>query len=170
VADATRRLLTNYECHLVLFSGMNELQVPGNLIAELILENGNWQITCDDTHSKFRRIPVDWSAGIHMDKLGTTKFGTTMSNKNNNSDSLFSNQDTIVRREWINSALDGVRSRLGSGQESDVIAGNIDGANIEANEAECASTLTGQAEEVAAAPAKRGLYVAWSSRERRSGT
>ena len=147
------------------FSGMNEMKVPGNLIAERILENGNWQITCDDTHSKFSCIPVDWSAGIHTDK-----FGTTMSNKNNNSDSLFSNQDTIVRREWINSALDGVRSRLGSGQEPDVIAGNIDGANIESNDAECASTLTGQPEEAADVPAKRGLYVAWSSQERRSGT
>ena len=93
-----------------------------------------------------------------------------MSNKNNNSDSFFSNQDTIVRREWINSALESVRSRLHSGQESDAIAGCIDGANTDVNEGKCMPEEQAQANSPAEGSAQRGLYVAWSSQERRSGT
>lgn len=88
-----------------------------------------------------------------------------MSNKNNNSDSLFSNQDTIVRRAWINSALEGVRSRLGVGLESDAVAGNID-ANGDAR----APAASGQPADAASGAGQPGLYVAWSSQERRSGT
>ena len=93
-----------------------------------------------------------------------------MSNKNNNSDSLFSNQDTIVRRDWINSALESVKSRLRSGQESDAVAGYIDGANIDADEGKSAPEVKGQANAPAEGSTQRGLYVAWSSQERRSGT
>jgi len=93
-----------------------------------------------------------------------------MSNKNNNSDSLFSNQDTIVRREWINSALESVRSRLHTGQESDAIAGCIDSANTAVNEGECIPEEQAQAKSPAEGTTQRGLYVAWSSQERRSGT
>ena len=88
-----------------------------------------------------------------------------MSNKNNNSDSLFSNQDTIVRRAWINSALEGVRSRLGVGLESDAVAGNID-ANGDAS----VPAASGQPVDAASGAGQPGLYVAWSSQERRSGT
>jgi len=91
-----------------------------------------------------------------------------MSKKNNN-DSFFSNQDTIVRRAWIDSALEGVRSRLGVGLEPDPVAGHINGVNIDASDD--APAPTGQPAEAAGESRQpAGLYVAWSSQERRSGT
>ena len=93
-----------------------------------------------------------------------------MSNKNNNNDSLFSNQDTIVRREWINSALEGVRARLGSGLDTGAVDGNVDGINIDTNDSAPASEESRQPAKASRGSSQRGLYVAWSAQERRSGT
>jgi hypothetical protein len=89
-----------------------------------------------------------------------------MSNKNNN-DSIFTNQDTIVRREWINSALNSVRSRLGSRAENDHVAGNSDN-NAVGQPAEESKQPDPAERQVSSG--QRHLYVAWSARERRSGT
>jgi len=78
-----------------------------------------------------------------------------MSNKNNN-DSFFTNQDTIVRRAWINSALESARSRLAPSSEHDAVIGYIDANDV------------GQA--AAGSAEQPHLYVAWSSQARRSGT
>ena len=93
-----------------------------------------------------------------------------MSNKNNN-DSIFTNQDTIVRRAWINSALDSVRSRLGSGTENDAAAGNIAGTNnSNAVGQPPAASRKSAAVEHQDGSGQPQLYVAWSSQARRSGT
>jgi len=91
-----------------------------------------------------------------------------MSNKNNNSDVPFSNQDTIVRREWINTALESVRSHLHADRESDVLAGAIEVAYNDAGDGE--HLANEQATAAAGDSPNRGLYVAWSSQKRRSGT
>ena len=93
-----------------------------------------------------------------------------MSNKNNNNDVLFSNQDTIVRREWIKSALESVRSRLHADREPDASAGAIEGAYSDASDGESSADANEQATAAAEDSPNRGLYVAWSSQERRSGT
>jgi hypothetical protein len=96
-----------------------------------------------------------------------------MPNKNNNN-SIFTNQDTIVRRDWINSALDSVRSRLGSGSENDAVAGDVV-RNNDSNAVGQPPENPQPAEAAKAAKAQDSsgqphLYVAWSSQERRSGT
>jgi len=96
-----------------------------------------------------------------------------MSKKNNNSDAFFRNQDTIVRRAWINTALEGVRSRLAAGLEPDAVAGNVDNMNVDANSDPRPPALSAQATDAANAASgsgQPGLYIAWSSQERRSGT
>ena len=52
-----------------------------------------------------------------------------MSNKNNN-DSFFTNQDTIVRRAWINSALESARSRLAPSSKHDAVIGYIEANDV----------------------------------------
>ncbi len=89
-----------------------------------------------------------------------------MSNKNNN-DSIFSNQDTLVRRAWINSALDSVRSRLSSGAENDAVAGNLDSNAVGQPPVEPRQPEAANHQDSSEQP---NLYVAWSSQERRSGT
>jgi hypothetical protein len=135
--------------------------VPGNLIAEPFLEIENCLIACDDFHGKIWFAPVKLVTGIY-----TGQFGTTMSNKNNN-DSIFSNQDTLVRRAWINSALDSVRSRLGYGTENDSVAENSDSNAVGQPPVEPRQPEAAEHQDSSEQP---HLYVAWSSRERRSGT
>jgi hypothetical protein len=135
--------------------------VPGNLIAEPFLEIENCLIACDDFHGKIWFIPVKLFTGFF-----TGQFGTTMSNKNNN-DSIFTNQDTIVRRAWINSALDSVRSRLGSGTENAAVAENLDSNAVGQPSVESREPEAAERQDSSKQP---HLYVAWSSQERRSGT
>jgi len=84
-----------------------------------------------------------------------------MSN-DNDKDDLFTNEDTLVRRAWIDSALDSVRSRLGNTQdrpEPDSEPAEAPADNDRSATA-CSSRRAGRPK----------LYVAWSAEERRSGT
>jgi hypothetical protein len=79
-------------------------------------------------------------------------------------ESTFSNEDTLVRRAWIDSALTSVRSHL------DAHVGDSGlypvGADSGAERAEVEQNAAAQP----TAGDKPRLYVAWSSGERRSGT
>lgn len=80
--------------------------------------------------------------------------------KNHDKEDLFTNEDTLVRRAWIDSALDSVRSRLG---------GTPDNCETPDSDEE-----TGQSAAPTETRSSKGqrpkLYVAWSATERRSGT
>ena len=81
--------------------------------------------------------------------------------------STFSNEDTLVRRAWIDSALTSVRSHLDAhvGDSGPFPAG-AEGAASGAEMAEVEQNAAAQP----TAGDKPRLYVAWSSGERRSGT
>jgi len=88
-----------------------------------------------------------------------------MSDKNKNEE-FFRNTDTLVRRAWIESALEGVRASLGSGLSA-----------LEFGDAADAPAAAGAERpplaQSAGAPAgksKPRLYVAWSAGIRRAGT
>jgi len=89
-----------------------------------------------------------------------------MSNKKNN-ESIFSNEDTLVRRAWIDSALNSVRSHLSSGMsESEPTS------FVSADSASAQPEVSSQSSKpvVRSQPRERpNLYVAWSSDARRSG-
>ena len=76
----------------------------------------------------------------------------------------FTNEDTIVRRAWIESALEGVRGRLNS------IYPEFGAGLQETGPDEIPEQPAARPD--AAAPQRRRpqLYVAWSSPTRRSGT
>lgn len=78
-----------------------------------------------------------------------------MENKKQN-EALITNEDTLVRRAWIESALEGVRSHIDA-PLSPAEAGNI-GRNAD------------EEREPTAESERPHLYMVWSSRERRSGT
>ena len=86
------------------------------------------------------------------------------------SDAPFTNEDTIVRRAWIETALASVRSRLGSqypDPDAATAGTGIDGSSP-ANDAEQNDSDRPALEPAAAR--RSGLYVAWSAPARRSGT
>jgi hypothetical protein len=74
--------------------------------------------------------------------------------KGNNN--LFTNTDTIVRRDWIESAIESVRSRL---DEPLPVAGSIGPDSFEADFRDDAVESSGP-----------HLSLVWSADERRSGT
>ena len=74
----------------------------------------------------------------------------------NNKNRYFSNEDTIVRRAWIESALAGARSSVLTGQLS---ASDLPEASVPAHEPDQAHDSR-----------PSGPYLAWSASERRSGT
>ena len=79
-----------------------------------------------------------------------------MSDENqNNKNQLFSNADTIVRRNWIESAVQSARSSL--------FTGPLDSAALPDA---AVQPEKGKARQ----PERRGPYLAWSAGERRSGT
>ena len=78
-----------------------------------------------------------------------------MENKKQN-EALITNEDTLVRRAWIESALEGVRSHIDA-PLFPAEAGDLDWSADE----ECEPTAESE---------RPHLYMAWSSRERRSGT
>jgi hypothetical protein len=90
-----------------------------------------------------------------------------MSNKKNN-ESIFSNEDTLVRRAWIDSALDSVRSHLSSGtsesETTSVASGDAASAHPEVSSQSSKPVVRSQPQE------RPNLYLAWSANERRSGT
>jgi len=92
-----------------------------------------------------------------------------MSDKKNNKNRPFTNEDTIVRRAWVESALEGVRERL----QTDTTEADIsDQGPVENVAAEAAAVTPATVPETAQRPAsaRPGLYVAWSAPARRSGT
>jgi hypothetical protein len=78
-----------------------------------------------------------------------------MENKKHN-EALITNEETLVRRAWIESALEGVRSHIDAPLPP-AEAGNL-GRNAD------------EEREARAESERPHLYMAWSSRERRSGT
>jgi len=86
-----------------------------------------------------------------------------MSDKNIKEE-FFRNEDTLVRRAWIESALDGVRASLSSSFNALEFG--------EPASTPAASELQPTAETKVAAVGKNrpALYVAWSAGARRSGT
>jgi hypothetical protein len=78
-----------------------------------------------------------------------------------NNDSLIKNEDTLVRRAWIESAVEGVRARV----ETSMSHAEVDALVREELPADVAA-CTDEADE-ADGPQ---LYVAWDADERRSGT
>ncbi len=95
-----------------------------------------------------------------------------MSDKKQN-DTAFTNEDTIVRRQWIESALESVRGQLDSGcpdPDAAISDTSVDGEPAQ----DTAETDSGPAAEAAGNPrmdaTRPRLYVAWSAPERRSGT
>jgi hypothetical protein len=82
-----------------------------------------------------------------------------MSNKNNK-DEFFRNEDTLMRRAWIESALEGVRSTLGSNFNA-----------LEFGEPAASSNPpVSESRPSAAATQRPALYVAWSAGRRRART
>ena len=78
----------------------------------------------------------------------------------------FTNEDTIVRRAWIETALEGVRGQLGSLCPDTAIAGAGISEDI-ASETTPDDRPQSRASETKGRPQ---LYVAWSAPQRRSGT
>jgi hypothetical protein len=75
-----------------------------------------------------------------------------------NNEKSFSNEDTLVRRAWIDSALEGVRAQIDAPlPAAETAAYVVEGAGMHPEQSE--------AEEE-----RPGLYLAWSADERRSGT
>lgn len=85
---------------------------------------------------------------------------TDKSKNKNKKNSMFSNQDTIVRRAWIESALESARSSRTENESDNYSHGHV------------ALPLEGEsaAESPAGSDSQQGLYLAWSSQERFSGT
>ena len=75
--------------------------------------------------------------------------------KQNNNDVHFSNQDTIIRRAWIESAVESVKSSLDPGNFCDAIPHVLD---------EAAPVTESNVSD------RPGIYLAWSGGARRSGT
>ena len=81
-----------------------------------------------------------------------------MSNDNEKPE-LITNEDTLVRRAWIDSAVDSVRAKLGGTPGADDAQDRDD--QVSPSEARCsAKPRSGRPK----------LYVAWSAEARRSGT
>ncbi len=78
-----------------------------------------------------------------------------MENKKHN-EALITNEDTLVRRAWIESALEGVRSHID--------------APLPPAEAGNSGRSADYEREPTAESKRPHLYMVWSSRERRSGT
>lgn len=78
----------------------------------------------------------------------------------------FTNEDTIVRRAWIESALESVRGRLNIAYPDPDAA--IAGTGVDGEEKDDAEQSA--LEPGGARSGRPRLYVAWSSPERRSGT
>jgi hypothetical protein len=83
--------------------------------------------------------------------------------KNHDKEDLFTNEDTLVRRAWIDSALDSVRSRLGGTPDN----GESSDCDEESGQSAAPAAAPGSDSE---RPERPKLYVAWSATERRSGT
>ena len=79
-----------------------------------------------------------------------------MSNKKDN-ESLITNEETLVRRAWIKSAIEGVRARVDTRPHAE--SGNL------AREGFCST-----AEQLQDTGERPQLYVAWDAGQRRSGT
>ena len=86
-----------------------------------------------------------------------------MSDKNKEED-LFRNQDTLLRRAWIESALRGVRASLSGGADAPEFGERA------SCDAPVASETNGAIRPGGAAAKRPALYVAWSAGHRRSGT
>lgn len=80
-----------------------------------------------------------------------------MSNKKDN-ESLIKNEDTLVRRAWIESAVEGVRARVDTPQQ------HAEAGSLAREEFRAA------AEQHRAEGDRPRLYIAWDSGQRRSGT
>lgn len=89
-----------------------------------------------------------------------------MSDKKNRNES-FTNEDTIVRRAWIHSALASVRDRLKTAYPDPDAATAGTGVDGEDDDVEQSAGAAGSHDTDAG---RSRLYVAWSSPERRSGT
>jgi hypothetical protein len=91
-----------------------------------------------------------------------------MSDNKHNKDPFFTNEATLLRRAWIEAAVNGVRARIDAGPDAD------SPIPVAASEPRTLSIV--QPADAAALPlmeAKRrrpNLYVAWPVQERRSGT
>ncbi|HJP05269.1 MAG: hypothetical protein CL799_12325 [Chromatiales bacterium] len=90
-----------------------------------------------------------------------------MSDKKHRTES-FTNEDTIVRRAWIDSALESVRGRLNTAYPDPDPA--TAGTGVDGEEKDDAEQSAGAAKPHETGTCRRHLYVAWSSPERRSGT
>ena len=84
--------------------------------------------------------------------------------------SLFSNEDTLVRRAWIESALTGVRSHLQAHTGDPLLISQGFDAAADSNFEPAAVKAETNAASQPAVSDKPRLYVAWSSGARRSGT
>jgi len=85
-----------------------------------------------------------------------------MSNKNE--EDLFHNQDTLLRRAWIESAIRGVRASLASCLDAPEFGERV------GIDAPVAAEPNSAARPGGAAAKRPALYVAWSAGRRRSGT
>jgi hypothetical protein len=88
-----------------------------------------------------------------------------MSDKNRKN-SMFSNQDTLVRRAWIESALNSVKSHLDPNLAEYGLVPEVAGLTDPA----AASQQNATSSPAAGDRSRPNLYVAWSAPERRSGT
>lgn len=86
-----------------------------------------------------------------------------MSDKNEK-EQLFRNEDTLLRRAWIESAIQGVRSSLSGGADAPEFGERPGTDGAAAGE----TSRTGKPNSTAAK--RPALYVAWSAGVRRSGT
>jgi len=86
-----------------------------------------------------------------------------MSDKNEKQD-LIRNEDTLLRRAWIESALQGVRSSLASRSAAPEYGEPASAAAPVADQTNRGSDFSGTASR------RPALYVAWSAGRRRSAT
>lgn len=90
-----------------------------------------------------------------------------MSDKNKNSE-FFRNEDTLMRRAWIECALDGVRSSLESGLKAMEFGEPVVGPNLAAPDVRSSRPASAPAIAADAALKRPALYVAWSAGGRRA--
>ena len=136
------------------------------LIAERFLENDNCRFACDDSHSD----GCEQIINLNKDRVETpataTRVDMTMSDNKHNKDQFFSNEATVLRRAWIETAVNSVRARLNANPDADDLQPETPH--------QPRSLVVVQSANSAATPimtARRrrpNLYVAWSVQERRS--
>lgn len=108
---------------------------------------------CDGSHGFCENKVLN----LQLHKISTQVKYSAMSDENKkNKNMFFSNEDTIVRRAWIESALASVRSSLLLDEMPAADLPDVPSPAEQANSADSAQ------------PA--GPYLVWSADERRSGT